>query len=194
MKKFIIIFFLSFNFIAQADDIKDFQIEGLSIVDSMLKYLNEKEIKASKRNYVKGNKKYYVIGYDKFTKVYDQIDIYLKTGDTKYIIRTIGGTELNVNYNNCKSKAKNIAKEIEELFPNTKPETYDDVRHTYDKTKKSKQFQIAFLLNKNPLDNHVRVECTDWSEAINKKNRWADNFAVGVFSKEILQWFTDGYN
>ena len=51
MKKFIIIFFLSFNFIAQADDIKDFQIEGLSIGDSMLKYLNEKEIKASKRNY-----------------------------------------------------------------------------------------------------------------------------------------------
>ena len=194
MKKFIIIFFLSFNFIAQADDIKDFQIEGLSIGDSMLKYLNEKEIKASKRNYLKGNKKYYVIGYNESTKVYDQIDIYLKTGDTKYIIRTISGTELNVNYNNCKLKAKNIAQEIEGLFPNIIPETYDDIAHSYDKTKKSKQFQIGFLLNKNRMDDHIRVECTDWSEAITKKNRWVDHLSVGAYSKEILQWFADGYN
>ena len=47
MKKFLIIFFLSFNFIAQADDIKDFQIGGLSIGESMLNYISEKEIKSS---------------------------------------------------------------------------------------------------------------------------------------------------
>ena len=193
MKKFLIIFFLSFNFIAQADDIKDFQIGGLSIGESMLNYISEKEIKSSKKNYLKGNKKYYVIGYDKFTKVYDDIDVYLKTGDNKYIIRTIGGG-LYVNYNNCKLKAKNIAKEIEGLFPNIKPETFDDIVHSYDKTKKSKLFQISFLLNKNGMDDHIRVECTDWSEVITKKNGWEDNLKVVAFSKEILQWFADGYN
>jgi hypothetical protein len=193
MKKFLIIFFLSFNFIAQADDIKDFQIGGLSIGESMLNYISEKEIKSSKKNYLKGNKKYYVIGYDKFTKVYDDIDVYLKTGDNKYIIRTIGAG-LYVNYNNCKLKAKNIAKEIEGLFPNIKPETFDDIVHSYDKTKKSKLFQISFLLNKNGMDDHIRVECTDWSEVITKKNGWEDNLKVVAFSKEILQWFADGYN
>ena len=47
MKKYsylIVIFLLFFNTITKADDISDFEIEGMSIGDSLLDYLSKKEI------------------------------------------------------------------------------------------------------------------------------------------------------
>ena len=43
MKKYsylIVIFLLFFNIVVKADDIRDFQIEGMSIGDSLLDYVN----------------------------------------------------------------------------------------------------------------------------------------------------------
>ena len=62
LKVFLILLILIFNFqsFLKADDIKDFQIEGMSIGDSLLEYKTENEIISSKRNYVK-NKRYYVV-------------------------------------------------------------------------------------------------------------------------------------
>ena len=47
MKKLLAIITLSLCFMlpSQADDIKDFQIEGISIGDSLLDYLSKREIK-----------------------------------------------------------------------------------------------------------------------------------------------------
>ena len=46
MKKIFILLFLIFGLqqITHADDIRDFQIEGVSIGDSMLKFFSEKEL------------------------------------------------------------------------------------------------------------------------------------------------------
>jgi len=53
---------------SQADDVRDFQIEGMSIGDSLLDYFSEKEINDSRRNYF-SNKKYYAVG------IYKNIEI-----------------------------------------------------------------------------------------------------------------------
>ena len=47
MKKLfiIIIIFISFQSLSKADDISDFQIEGMSIGDSLLDYMSKEEIK-----------------------------------------------------------------------------------------------------------------------------------------------------
>ena len=51
MKKFIVILFLilTCQFTSQADDIRDFQIEGMSVGESLLDYISEKEIKKKMR-------------------------------------------------------------------------------------------------------------------------------------------------
>ena len=77
MRVFIAVLVLIFSFQSwtKADDISDFEIEGMSIGDSLLDYFSEEEIKDNKRNYVK-NKKYYVVGEGAFNlKIYDQLDI-----------------------------------------------------------------------------------------------------------------------
>ena len=189
MKKLFIIFiiFISFQTLSKADDIRDFQIEGISIGDSLLDYMTVKEIKNADRNYVK-NKKYYVVGYYKNLKTYESMDIYLKSGDNKYIVRAIGGT-IFMEVNKCLPKKDIIADELKSLFPNTTPET-NILNHTYDKSGKSKQHQTYFVLTSN---DHVRVECVDWSKKISNKHNWQDNLSVSAISTEILLWIKSGY-
>ena len=55
----ILIFTLSFQPWTKADDIRDFQIEGMSIGDSLLDYFNEKDILNNKLKYHYTSNKYY---------------------------------------------------------------------------------------------------------------------------------------
>ena len=86
MKKLfiIIIIFISFQSWTKADDIRDFQIEGMSIGDSLLDYMSINQIKNSKRNYFKDQRKYYVVARVDNLENYEVVDLYLKTGDQKY--------------------------------------------------------------------------------------------------------------
>ena len=189
----ILVLIFSLQSWVKADDIKDFQIEGMSVGESLLEYMSENEIELSKRNYVKEKKRYYVVGYNKNLKNYDTVDVYLKTGDKKYLIKSLAGT-LFLKKKECLIKRDEIVDDLRSLFNNAKEVSYDDVPHSYDKTGKTKQFQTAFLLKNSDNNDHIRVECTDWSKKLEKENNWADNLGIGVLSKEILQWFMDGYN
>ena len=42
-------------------------------------------------------------------------------------------------------------------------------------------------------DDHIRVECTDWSKYIEDKHNRGDNFNVSAVTKEINSWFLSGY-
>ena len=176
---------------SQADDIRDFEIEGISIGDSLLDYMTKKEIKSSRRNYAK-NKKYYVVGYEENLNIYDSVDIYLKSGDNKYIVRSLTGT-IFMKTKECLIKKKEIVEELRDMFSNATERTYDNVSHSYDKSGKSKQHQTGFLLKSKNDDDHIRVECTDWSKKFENENNWQDNLGVGAVSKEILMWFESGY-
>ena len=54
----IIICLISLQSLAKADDISEFEIEGMSIGDSLLDFMTINEINSSKLNYVSDNKKY----------------------------------------------------------------------------------------------------------------------------------------
>ena len=55
----IIIFFINIQLLSKADDIRDFEIEGISIGDSLLDHFTEKEIKENiSYNYEETNKKF----------------------------------------------------------------------------------------------------------------------------------------
>ena len=52
----VLVLIFSFQSWTKADDISDFEIEGMSIGDSALKYYSESQIKANKQNWYKGKK------------------------------------------------------------------------------------------------------------------------------------------
>ena len=187
---FIIIFV--FQSSTKADDISEFQIEGMSVGDSLLDYMSETEINSNKRNYVDG-KRYYVVAYFKNLNLYDNVDIYLKRKDKSYTIRTVTG-QLRVKGQKCLSKKKEIEDSITKMFPNKKLVSYENAKHTFDKSGKSLQSQSAILLKNHNDKDHIRIECTFWSDEIKKKYNFEDHLNVAAMTTEILNWFIDGYN
>ena len=194
MKRLLLIFILTLSSqtLTKADDIKDFEIEEMSIGDSLLDYMSREEIKLSKKNYFKSQKKYYVVGTTNNLKKYDNVDLYLKTGDKNYTIRTLGGM-ITIGLKECLAIKKDISKEFDKIFSNLI--VYDDVRsHDYDKSGKSKQYQRVYSFgNASSRDNHIRIECDTWSKAIKDKEGWTGGLNVIAMTTEILDWVYSDY-
>ena len=189
----ILILIFSFQSYTMADDIRDFEIEGMSVGDSLLDYMSLEKINISKRNYFDDQRNYYVVGLADNLNSYDVVDLYLKTGDKKYIIRTIGGV-LDISGPKCFSKKDEIATELENFFPNIEKEEFEK-SHEFDKSNKSKQYQTVFFLKntKRANDPHIRVECSVWSKEVKNKTGFSDSLNVVAMTTEILDWIYGGY-
>ena len=121
MKRLLLILILTFSFqtLTKADDIRDFEIEGMSIGDSLLDHFNEKDIKKElnseyvykyKKKFVKvatgyGEGFYLIKNFDE----YDDIGISLKINDNKYSIYGISGRIFcDAGIDICFSKQKKV--------------------------------------------------------------------------------------
>ena len=184
MKKLlgIVVLGLLLTLSAKADDIRDFEIEGISIGDSLLDFYSEKEIKQNiKVNYFSRIKdKTFVtaeIRNDKF-KNYDGLQIILKRNDNTYKIYGMHGIifyEKNINL--CYKKLSEISKDIEK---NIKYDLKDVFENLDMGGKRGKYSGTTFLLK----FGIISVHCYDWSKEIEKKNRWTDNLRVNIKTDE----------
>ena len=108
---------------SKADDIKEFEIEGMSIKDSLLDYFSENEIekKINSSNTFFYNKDFMSISLSYKTgkfKVYDDVGAILKQNDKQYKIYSLEGTLIieSENIEDCYKKQNSIAKEIEKII------------------------------------------------------------------------------
>ena len=102
MRIFIAVLVLIFSLqsLTKADDIRDFEIEGISIGDSLLDYFsknnNEKEKKSKFAHWYKDGK-FVQIGIGKFSNlkkklnIYDDMGVVLKPNDLTYKIHSVVG-------------------------------------------------------------------------------------------------------
>ena len=90
IKRFLIILVLIFNLpnLSIADDISDFQIEGMSIGDNLLDFMNEDEINMNDLKFYPNDSKYYEIEYAEKSDIFDNVSIAIKRNDKKYKLRS----------------------------------------------------------------------------------------------------------
>ena len=185
------LFLLLFSFQAPswADDISDFQIEGMSVGDSLLDYFTKEEIKKNNRNYTQyKSNKFYVVGmdYENSFKVYDVLDIHLKTNDKKYIIKGIAGIIYFIkNINDCYKQQDDIVSELSQIFITAKIDDGGTTVHPADKTGESKTTDIYFDFKSG---DSAKVSCFDWSEKMSKKFRYGDHLRVEIANNELREW------
>ena len=76
-----------------ADTIEDFEIEGVSIGESLLDYATEDEIKSINANFNYKTDKFITYRFEKIHEVkqYDKVNVSVKKGDKKYTIVGISG-------------------------------------------------------------------------------------------------------
>ena len=117
------LFLVLFSFSAPsfADDISEFQIEGMSIGDSLLNYMSEEEIKENVVN-VYPDKKFTVSVYKKSTEMYKWgVGGEYKSNDKTYKIHGVQGRiGFANNIEDCYKKRNEIVKKISSLFDEIK--------------------------------------------------------------------------
>ena len=108
----VLILIFAFHSWTKADDLKDFEIEGISIGDSVLDFFNKDEIKKNTWDYFK-NKEFTPLQFDNpsFAKTYDAIDIQYVTSDKNFTIMGLSGI---IYYTDTK-KLKNVIKKWTQL-------------------------------------------------------------------------------
>ncbi len=184
----VLIFFFSLQSFTKADDIRDFQIEGMSAGDSLLDYFSKKKIKkAIKSAYYYPDRKF----RDIFIKPsssskFDMYQISLKSKDKNYIIYTLTG---QIGYENnikdCYPQKKEIVAEIKNVFGNKTEIKNYTIKHSVDKSGKSKVESTDFLLQ----GGSVQVQCYDWSKNV----EYTDKLLLNIKTDEALDYFRNAF-
>tara|TARA_B100001123_G_C14881057_1_gene856029 strand:- start:151 stop:708 length:558 start_codon:yes stop_codon:yes gene_type:complete len=122
MKTFLILVVLFFSSSVLAEDISDFQIEGMSIGDSLLDYLSEEEIlkqinnpKTSYDDRDPPEKYSEIYKYDGL-KTYSLVSVFVEDGDKKYLIQGMFGHLKNSSIEKCLEEKLKVIKEFDILF------------------------------------------------------------------------------
>ena len=196
MKKFIFFIFffvLNLQFLAKADDIKEFEIEGISLYESALNHFSIKELKEDRVDNYTSNKYTTSNIYDGLD-MYDYIQISYKTNDRKYIIQDISAAK-NIKYKECLSQLDQVESDISSIYENSSKIsndgklTYD---HPVDKSGQSKVTDIAWYFDTGDV---IVAQCYNWQSKFGKKNNFKDSLTIGISNKDIDRWFSnEAYN
>ena len=189
MKRLILILILTFSFqsLSKADDIRDFEIEGMSVGDSLLEYFSEKEINKkinSKSTYRYTNNAYVsiLIKSEKF-KIYEEIGAVFKPNDNKFILQSIEGTfNYGSKVNECYKKQNIITADLKKTFSNTTEFKTYTREYTADKTGKSTSKYNRFTFSNGSA---ISVVCYDMDKDFIDPN---DQLYLAISSEKFMEW------
>jgi len=207
MKKLLILLFSTFFLSSPsvfADDISDFQIEGISIGDSLLDYMSEDEIlkkielKENDFSYLKEPNKYVQINLNKAFPTYksglsflvknNSSNQYITNQNEKYRIESIHGViDYNEDFDGCIAKRNEIVKVLSSMFPNAQ-KTESDYAHSADPSGSSIVDGVWYTLD-SVAD--VSAYCTNHEETFRFKMDWDEGLSIGISSAEVSTWLSD---
>ena len=180
----VFIFLLNLQSFTKADDIRDFEIEGISIGDSLLDFVDINYINSDKE-YLYKSKDYFVVEIRKNFEKFDSVQVSIKDKDKKYIIQALAGKIFyrNNNINECYRLLNDIDLNISEVLKNliVDKDITGEIAHTFDKTGESTTNGIYYNLKNN---DSFYVYCSDWSDKFN----FIDNLKVQIRKKQYIDW------
>ena len=179
MKIFILVLILIFSLqsFTKANDIRDFEIEGISIGDSALDYFSNNELKKSTDSQPQ-IEIYSKIFFNREWILYEAIQISYKNSDKNKIIVGIGGViDFPNNINSCKSEMYKISSELTRLFPNAIKKDWGKYKMP---TNQGHYFPITF-------DFKIYLE-HGFMSRLNKETGITDNLKVSLFSADYSEY------
>ena len=183
MRAFIVVFVLIFSLQSwtKADDIKEFEIDGMSIGDSLLNFFDkEKIINLKKINYPNSDKFYGVWLYSSSDK-YDTYGFTLKKDDNKFVIYQLKGT-VDMSYKKCMNLKDNIKNEIKQSL---RISSEDNYRSNYQNNYGKSYSEVTDLIVENGF---IRIWCENFDRNFEASKDWIESLNVDASSKEYMDW------
>ena len=164
----------------KADDIREFEIEGVSIGDSLLKFANELVIRSSISKKQYPNDKFIIYEADKFLQVekYDYMGVTTLKNDKDYLVTSISGS---INYNKlkkCLDLKKEIQNSIEKII---KYDQKEEVEYDIDD---GKIYGVQFYFNPYPSVEAIVINCYHFTTASGRGR----NLSVSVNSENFAKF------
>ena len=193
---FVLIFILQSS--TKADDIKDFEIEGMSIGNSLLDYVNKRTINTS-RMYEYKDDKFYTIDLilDNFENYY-AVQIHLKKNDQNFHIYGIGGAikfgepgkYFPQSIKECKNQMNIIERDIDKIFVNADKQSAQAIgQGDYDP--EAVRDEIYYTIE----NGHIYLQCVTWGKLTKEKDYLFDNLRLTLLSLEFYNWIeNEAYN
>ena len=193
MKRFIIITIIVFGFFSKslANDISDFQIEGLTVGETLLDYASLKKIEASKSKQQFPNDKYIIYSGENLIelKTYEYLNIDIKKNDKKFTIAGLAGIKSYNTLDECNNLKNEIQSSLEKIF-NFNSKDITKYPSKQDKTGKSMVYGIQNYLKPYPSLEAININCFHFVG--DKKN--SRNLKVSINSEEFAHFLiNDAY-
>ena len=189
----VIVLIFGIQSFSKAEDIRDFELEGISLYESALNHFSENELRKDTVDNYTSNKYTTSNIYDGLD-MYDYIQISYKTNDRKYIIQDISAAK-NIKYKECLSQLEQVESDISSIYENSSnilndgKLTYD---HPVDKSGQSKVTDIAWYFNTGDV---IVAQCYNWQSEFGKKNNFKDSLTIAISNKDIDRWLSnEAYN
>ena len=153
----------------QADDIRNLEIEGMSIGDSAKIFFQENEI--NKYFYPK-SKRFYYSTHSINNSDYDEIQIHLKDNDN--------------NLNSCLKKKKLMTESVKSIMPSDTGIFSDDDGYPHSqKFPKSLIYTTEFVFKNGDV---ARVYCLNWSRNAENNRGWTDHLSLNIQTAKFFDW------
>ena len=183
MNRLLLILILTFSFqtLTKADDIKDFEIEGMSIGDSLLDFYDEEKIKNLEKIVYPNSDKFYGIWINSLSNKYDTYGFTLKKNDNKFNIYQLKGS-LDMNFNKCMDLKKGIQNKIKQILLNSTEESY---KSNYQNNLGKSYSEVTDLIVEN---GSIRIWCENFDRNFEQSKNWVESLNVDASSEEYLNW------
>ena len=191
MKKFnLFVFFLVLNLqlSLKAENIKEFEIEGISLYDSALNHFTESVLQEDTVNNYTSNKYTTSNIYDGL-KMYDYIQVSYKTDDREYIIQDISAAK-NIKYEECLNQLDEVGSDISSIYEDSSKISNDGkltYNHPVDKSGQTKVTDIAWYFDNGDV---IVAQCYNWNSEFGKKNNLKDSLTIAISNKDIDRWLS----
>ena len=187
---------------AYTDDIKDFQIESISIGDSALDYFNEAQLEDSEMDWHNYSYKEYSTSLLSGKGIYDWFKISYKSDDEDFIIEGLVGIIVKKKYDDdeCNKELDTTALNISKLFKNTKKEKKQlhkvvyNPRKIFQETNPSGKSTVTSISFDFIDEGKIILSCYNMDKATNqidspiKDINQFDTFRIDIRSKALTHY------
>ena len=188
----ILILILSHQSWTKADDIREFEISGISIKDKIESFLKKSEIIKYKRKIFKTDE-YMTLQFEASlvnSNEYDLIEVNYK--NPKLIVESISGIKFFKNVNKCFEQQDEIISSLNETFLNSKNVSFIDKKvyvHGADTSGKSTYTRASFMF---PKGDKISIDCNHYSQEFKNLHRIDHQLYVAIDSKEFDDFLGSG--
>ena len=189
-----LILILSLQFWSKADDIRDLEVEGISLGQNALDYFSKNDIDQNKSYYPNDKEiwRYLIILKD---KQYDSIQLHLKSKNNEYVVVGVAGLiyfyDEKDAFSKCMRKRSSIVNDIEQNLVNLKKSDEERDYLVSDDTGKSYVQAIYFDFMED-FSEYVKVACTYFSDEYRDKTNHPPSYLrVALTSTELHYWLKE---